>query len=162
MQLTSTQIGAIGENILINAVMIASKGRLSAFSPVADDDGIDVLFFDKETGNTVAIQLKCRTVTIHKRGSRDRSNVVHFDVRKATFKATRKTYLVAALIDEHLSNLRCTWFIPAAKIPNLANSKSRVYSIRANISEKSHDKYSDYRCGNVEVLAKEIVNVSHK
>ncbi len=30
------------------------------------DDGLDVLFFDKVTGNSVAIQLKCRTVSIRK------------------------------------------------------------------------------------------------
>lgn len=70
MPLTSTQIGAIGENLLINAVTKASDGRLSAFQPVADDDGIDVLFFDKQTGNAVAIQLKCRTATLESGGQK--------------------------------------------------------------------------------------------
>ena len=63
MPLTSTQIGAIGENLLVNAVMKASDGRLTPFQPLADDDGLDVLFFDKLTGGSVAVQLKCRTVT---------------------------------------------------------------------------------------------------
>ena len=49
--------------------MKASEGRLSPFQPLADDDGLDVLFFDKVTGNSVAIQLKCRTVSIRKKGS---------------------------------------------------------------------------------------------
>jgi hypothetical protein len=77
-KLSSTQIGIIGENLLVNAVMKASDGRLSPFKPVADDDGLDVLFFDKETGNSVAIQLKCRTKTDsgHKGG-----NTAQFDVR---------------------------------------------------------------------------------
>jgi hypothetical protein len=69
---------AIGENLLVNAVMKASDGRLSAFQPMADDDGIDCLFYDKETGNAVAIQLKCRTGAIRKRNSKERGNVVHF------------------------------------------------------------------------------------
>jgi len=64
-------------------VMIASNGQLSPFKPVADDDGLDVLFFDKETGNSVAIQLKCRT---HTDGV---GNTAQFDVREATFKEAR-------------------------------------------------------------------------
>ena len=40
---------SIGENLLINAVMKASEGRLTPFQPLADDDGLDVLFFDKLT-----------------------------------------------------------------------------------------------------------------
>ena len=55
--------------------MKASDGRLSPFQPLADDDGLDVLFFDKVTGNSVAIQLKCRTVSIRKRNSEERGNV---------------------------------------------------------------------------------------
>lgn len=64
MTLSSTQIGTIGENLLVNAVMKASEGRLSPFQPYADDDGLDLLFYDKQTGNSVAIQLKCRTSTL--------------------------------------------------------------------------------------------------
>lgn len=69
MPLCSTQIGVIGENLLANAVMKASDGRLSPFRSIADDDGLDVLFFDKQTGNSGAMQLKCRTFTIRKRNS---------------------------------------------------------------------------------------------
>jgi hypothetical protein len=78
MSLTSTQVGVIGENLLVNAVMKESDGRLSPFRPIADDDGLDVLFFDKDTGNSVAMQLKCRTVTTRKRSSDERGNVAYF------------------------------------------------------------------------------------
>ncbi len=93
MPLSSTQIGAIGENLLVNAVMMASDGRLSPFQPLADDDGLDVLFYDKRTGNSVAIQLKCRTVSIRKRNSEERGNVVHFQIRQATFNDARRASL---------------------------------------------------------------------
>ena len=35
-KLTTTQIGAIGEDIVASGLMIASHGRLSPFQPVAD------------------------------------------------------------------------------------------------------------------------------
>lgn len=90
MPLSSTQIGTIGENLLVNAVMKASKGRLSPFQPLADDGGLHVLFFDKLTGNSIAIQLKCRTAPIRKRSPDERGNVVHFQVRQATYHDTRR------------------------------------------------------------------------
>ncbi|MDN7909670.1 MULTISPECIES: hypothetical protein [Burkholderia] len=54
MSLFSTQVGVIGENLLVNAAMKARHGRLSPFGPVADAYGLDVLLFDRETGGSVA------------------------------------------------------------------------------------------------------------
>ena len=92
--------GSIGENMLVNAVMKASKGRLSPFKPVADDDGLDVLLFHKDTGNSVAIQLKCYIDIDRKSNSKERGNTAQFGVRKATFKDERRAFLVAALLNE--------------------------------------------------------------
>lgn len=135
MALSSTQIGAIGENLLINAVMKASDGRLTPFQPLADDDGLDVLFFDKETGNSVAIQLKCRTTTIRKRGSDERGNVAHFQVRQATFNDARRAYLVAALCNEDLTGFIATWFVPMELLPKLAKEISGNWVLRPSKAE---------------------------
>lgn len=59
---SSTQIGAVAENPVANALMVESAGRLSPFSPVADDDGIDLLIYDKESGRALPAQVKSRTV----------------------------------------------------------------------------------------------------
>jgi hypothetical protein len=124
MPLSSTRIGAIGENPLVNAVMMASDGRLSPFQPLADDDGLDVLFYDKKTGDSVAIQLKCRTTPIRKRNSGARGNVVHFQIRQTTFNDARLSYLVAALFDEELTRFAATWFIPMALLPEVGKGIS--------------------------------------
>lgn len=150
MTLTSTQIGAIGENLLVNAVMKASGGRLSPFQPLADDDGIDVLFFDKLTGNAIALQLKCRTVTLFKRSARtgaakERGNQVHFEVRKSTFSSARRAYFVAALCDEELNGFVMTWLIPMETLPLLARDSSEKWVIRPSKSSSSQDRFSAYR-----------------
>ena len=142
MPLSSTQIGAIGENLLVNAVMKASDGRLSPFQPLADDDGLDVLFFDKLTGNSVAIQLKCRTVSVRKRNSDERGNAVHFQVRHATFKEARRAYLIAALFNEELTHFICTWLIPMELLPEIGMDISGKYIVRpskaaGSVSRKS-------------------------
>jgi hypothetical protein len=62
--LSSTQIGVLAENLVANE----PEGRLSPFQPIADDDGIDVLIYDKITGNALPVQIKARTNTINKPG----------------------------------------------------------------------------------------------
>lgn len=130
MPLSSTQIGAIGENLLVNAVMKGSGGRLSPFQPFADDDGIDCLFWDKTTGQSVAIQLKCRTVTLYKPGTKERGNQTHFEVRKTTFNEARRAYLVAGLCNEELTGFTVTWFIPMSTLPELARNSASKWVIR--------------------------------
>lgn len=75
-QPTSTQIGSIAENLVANALMVASHGRLSPFWPVADDDGIDLLIYDKESGRALPAQVKSRTVALKRRGSAKSGEVV--------------------------------------------------------------------------------------
>lgn len=151
-ELSSTQKGAIGENLLVNAVMRASNGRLSPFKPVADDDGIDVLFFDKETGKSVAIQLKCRRSTDHG------GNTAQFDVREATFKPTRNAYLVAALFTENMNDFDWAWFIPMKKLPEVSKAKSGKYIITPSKAASSQDKFEKFRCKTNE-LAQYIIKI---
>ncbi|AIV46680.1 DUF4365 domain-containing protein [Burkholderia pseudomallei] len=159
MPLSSTQVGAIGENLLANAVMKASDGRLSPFQPLADDDGLDVLFFDKLTGNSVAIQLKCRTVTIRKSNSKERGHIVHFEVRQATFNDARRAYLVAALVNDELTDFVATWFIPMAQLPSISKDKSGKWVIHPSKAVGSADRYTPYRCLTPETLVQRIIDV---
>jgi hypothetical protein len=157
--LSSTQIGAIGENLLINAVMKASDGRLSPFQPVADDDGLDVLFFDKVTGNSVAIQLKCRTATLKKPKSNERGNGVHFEVRKSTFNEGRRAYLVAALLNDDLTHFIATWFMPLAVLPEVARSGATKWVIRPSKATNSADRFVSFRCITDQELALRIIQL---
>lgn len=159
MSLTSTQVGVIGENLLVNAVMKASDGRLSPFRPIADDDGLDVLFFDKDTGNSVAMQVKCRTVTTRKRSSDERGNVAYFQVRKATFNESRRAYLLAALFNPELTEFIATWLIPMEELRHVAREASEKWVIQPSKAEGSTDRYVRFRCLSAEQLAQKIVAV---
>lgn len=55
MKISETQKGAIAENLICNWLMIESNGRLSPYRPVADDGGIDILFFDRYTRRRLLI-----------------------------------------------------------------------------------------------------------
>jgi len=157
-KLSPTQIGIIGENLLVNAVMKASGGQLSPFKPVADDDGLDVLFFDKKTGNSVAIQLKCRTTTDRRSKSTKRGNTAQFNVRIATFNEARRAFLVAALLNEEQTGFECTWFIPMEHLPKVSTVKPKTLVITPSRAKDSDDKYKKYRCETPEELAKRVVD----
>ena len=105
-KLTTTQIGAVAENIVANEVMTRSRGRLSPFVPVADDGGIDLLVYDKKTGLALPLQIKARTVTLKKRTSAGRGNLCHFSVRRATLRADKHAWLFGILLDDRLASIR--------------------------------------------------------
>ena len=71
MRPTSTQIGAVAENLIANAQMLESNGGLSPLSTVVDDGGIDLFVSDKESSAAIPVQVKSRTVALKKRGSQE-------------------------------------------------------------------------------------------
>jgi hypothetical protein len=149
VQLTTTQIGALAENLVANELMIESKGRLSPFQPVADDDGIDLLIYDKRTGRSCPIQIKARTNTINKRGKQERSNTAHFEIRKSTFNDSRNTMLLCVLLSKDLRSTERAWLVPFSELKVLTRQSPSKYVIRANKLLSSKDKYSPYQCRSI-------------
>lgn len=45
--LSKSQIGKISETLLASQFMLASGGQLAPFLSLADDDGVDIILFDK-------------------------------------------------------------------------------------------------------------------
>ena len=157
MELSSTQIGAIAENLVANELMIESKGRLSPFEPIADDDGLDVLIYDKVTGKAVPIQIKARTKTLKKSGVEERGNVVHFEVRKSSHRDDRHALLLCVLLSPDLRSTERAWLFPLQDLPRLASVKESKYIIRANRQLSSNDKYESFRCTNIADISKLLI-----
>lgn len=146
MNLTSTQVGALAENVVANELMARSDGRLSPFNPIADDDGIDVLIYDKITGKAAPLQIKARTGAIRKRGTNDRGNIVHFGLRKATLNLDRISFLLCVLLDENLRTVERAWLLPISVIPGGAADRGEKFVIRASKYLSTQDKYKPYQC----------------
>lgn len=157
MKLSSTQIGALAENIVANELMIESKGRLSPFQPIADDDGIDVLIYDKITGNAVPLQVKARTSTINKPGKNERGNTVHFEVRKATHNDERRALLLCVLLSEDLRTTERAWLLPLEDLPSLTSDRTTKYVIRANKQISTNDKYKQFQCESIGEVSERLV-----
>jgi hypothetical protein len=144
--LSSTQIGAIAENLVASLLIRDSSGRLSPFWAIADDDGIDLLVYDKKTGRALPIQVKSRTKALKKRGTEERGNVVHFEVRDKTIKSDDFAHLVAILLSDDLAQCECAWFLPLKEVIRIGAKRTGKYVIRPNRSTYAKDKFVPYRC----------------
>lgn len=155
--LSSTQIGAIAENLVASLLIRDSSGRLSPFWAIADDDGIDLLVYDKKTGRALPIQVKSRTKALKKRGTEDRGSVVHFEVRDKTIKSDDFAHLVAILLSDDLAHCECAWFLPLKEVIRIGARKTGKYVIRPSRSVGSRDKFVPYRCLTSVDLVKAII-----
>ena len=137
--------------------MIETEGRLSSFQPIADDDGIDVLIYDKVTGKSAPLQIKARTDTVKKRGSGERGNIVHFELRKASANLDRNSYLLCVLLDRNLRNTERAWLIPFKDVSSVDSERTEKYVICANKQTNTNDKYKSYHCISMKEVGERII-----
>lgn len=159
--LTSTQIGSLAENLVANELMIESGGRLSPFIPIADDDGIDLLVYDKRTGKAIPIQIKSRTSTINKPGKSEKGNIVHFEIRSAALKNKKYAYFLAILLSKDLRTTERAWLLPMKDIPKVLTKakKHSKYIMRSSKSLTAKDKFSSYQCKNIAEVSQRIIEL---
>ncbi len=160
-ELTSTQIGSIAENLIANEIMNETSGQLSPFQPLADDSGIDLLIYDKETGKSLPLQIKARTDTLYKRGKNERGNTVHFEIRSVTLKNKKSAYFLAILLSKDLRMTERAWLIPMKDIKGLLNKRTNLakYIMRANKNLTSQDKFRPYQCKTIENVCRRILDI---
>ena len=143
---SSTQTGAIAENLVANALMIESGGRLSTFRADADDDGIDLLLYDKDSGKAIPAQVKSRTVTLKNRRSGERGDICHFELRIKTYRADRFAAAILVKTTDHGYSIECSWVVPMTEFGSIARRGRTKYVIRASRSSSSRDRFTRYRC----------------
>ena len=139
-EVTATQKGAIGESIVAIQLIVKSGGRLSPFQPLADDDGIDLLVYDKQTGHSAPLQVKTRTGTVKRH-----PNIVHFQVRRATFDSSVDGFVLAVLLNSAGVDVLRAWLIPMKDLSELAGSNDKRLVIRPSMKMDSEDKFMPYR-----------------
>ncbi len=150
-EVTATQKGAIGESIVAIQLILKSDGRLSPFEPLADDDGIDLLIYDKQTGYAAPIQVKTRTGTVKRH-----PNIVHFEVRRATFDSNVDGFVLAVLLDPDGYKVVRAWLLPMGELPGVAGSNENRFVIRPSMKMGSKDKYSRFRCEGIAGVAERL------
>lgn len=152
-RISETQKGSIAENLICNWLIIGSGGRLSPYQPVADDAGVDLLVYDRDTQRTLLLQIKGRTrteaTTAKKRG-------VRFNLRTATFEERPNFYIAGVLLDATLQMPEALWLIPSAVVERNAihsrkdeDGNSTRLAVCCSASCTSGDKWCQYRAHSI-------------
>ncbi|WP_339085463.1 hypothetical protein [Hyphomicrobium sp. ghe19] len=137
-ELTSIQKGRIAESLVASSLILASGGRLSPFTPLSDDCGIDLIVLDKETRRSLCIQVKSRI-------EKPPRPTVQFGVRKSSFRDDPNRFLLGVLFDPVNPALTTSWFIPMARVAVLGVEKSGTYAVMPAIASDSNDRYRTFR-----------------
>jgi len=149
-RLTSTQIGAIGEAAVAMGLTLASSGRLAPFKPFADDDGIDLLIYDKVTKRALPIQVKSRTKV-----DDIKAQTVQFDVQRSTYSDRGESHLLAVLLDG--ADLVCSWLVPMNEMQDAARAGKNKLTIVPSAKPTSNDRYTPYRRHSFEEVAQDLI-----
>ena len=149
--MTQTQIGTIGEVTVAAQLMLGSDGRFSPFLPFADDDGIDLIVYDKVTGVSLPVQVKARTS-----GKLGKSDTIVFDVRRKTFNDHDGAFLLAILLDMTGGLIQRAWLIPMSELGAVARVGAERLSITPSAKEESKDRYTPYRCADMAEVAQRL------
>lgn len=148
--ITTTQIGAIGESLVATSLVFASDGRLAPFIPFADDDGIDLLIYDKVSKSTIPLQVKSRT-----KFDNQRSETVQFDVRSNTFSEESGTQLLAILLDG--MEITCSWLIPMSELRQNSMHRKNKLSIVPSAKITSKDRYTYFRHHSIDSVVETLI-----
>lgn len=139
-RLSTTQQGAIAESIVAIELMTGSGGRLAPFKPIADDDGIDLLVYDKETSRATPLQVKARF-------NIDAGGTVEFNVRKSTWRKDPAARLLCVLIADR--RIAAAWLVPMHELETAARLKGDKFVLTPSPKDTSKDRYAAYRVRDV-------------
>jgi len=150
--LTNTQIGAVGEVTVAAQLMLLSEGRLTPFLPLADDDGIDLIVFDKISGKSLPIQVKARTLkTLRK------PYTIQFDVRRKTYNDRDGAFVIGILLNTVSGSIEKGWLVSMSDLPNVANTKKDKFIMVPSVKDTSNDRYTPYRCPDMGEVVKRLI-----
>jgi hypothetical protein len=131
--------------------MLGSSGRLSAFTPLADDHGVDLIVFDKQTGVMMPVQVKSWTKAPGARGT------VQFDVQKTTYSGTAESILIAVLFEPAEAVIRMSWLMSMDEIPNKSVSRKGKYALSPSVRPDTSDRYRDFRHDDLQSLVAAVI-----
>ena len=152
-KVTETQKGIIGEYLISTYLILESHGRLSPAFTWADDSGIDLIVHDKETNNSISVQVKSRF--------KPDNSTIQFVVRKATFIEAENSYLIAAWLDIESKKIgiNCSWIIPFNDLKKIARNTNGEYVIKPSWKDSSKDKFTPYRCKDMKNLTEHLIKI---
>lgn len=116
MCISSKQKGTILENRIAELITLGSDGKLTCYTPFADDDGIDLIIKEKGKFNTLYVQVKSRFVL-------NKGRFIQ-DIGTNTFQSDRNSVIVFVFYDDVALDVETLWAIPSEDFKDKALLKA--------------------------------------
>ena len=124
--LSSTQKGVVAVNRASEIIILSSNGKLTCYTPIADDDGIDLIINSKGSYKPIFLQVKsCFKL--------QKSGAFVQDVGVKTFRANKSFFILFIYFNIKTLEIDTLWLIPSFKFKHILKGEKIRYEEKINL-----------------------------
>ncbi|OLT04001.1 hypothetical protein BJF77_17460 [Kocuria sp. CNJ-770] len=139
----AARMGKAAEYLVSAFCILVTQGQLNVSTSMVDDEGVDLVFHQRGSTATLAVQVKARMLssTLAQRGS------FQAFVRSQTFTPRNGLALLFVSVDDQRGQLDKAWLVPSAEFDKRKGTATRQgrYRFVASLKEGSQDQWARFR-----------------
>lgn len=139
----AARMGKAAEYLVSAFCILVTQGQLNVSTSMVDDEGVDLVFHQRGSTSTLAVQVKARMLssTLAQRGS------FQAFVRSQTFTPRHDLVLLFVSVDDKQGQLDQAWLVPSVEFDKRKGVATRQgrYRFVASLKEGSQDQWATFR-----------------
>lgn len=152
----SARKGKAVEHLVAATCILTSGLKLNVSTSLVDDEGVDLVFHQRERSTTLAVQVKSRATSA--KGISERSTF-RSQVRAATFRPRPDLHLLFVPIDVEQGTFEFAWLIPSETFAARPVNSRGLRIFTASVKDGSQDQWSAYRVPRAELADKVLARI---
>lgn len=139
----SARMGKAVEHLVAATCILTSGLELNVSTSLVDDEGVDLVFHRRDAPNTLAVQVKSRSMNASTIKSKGRFLA---NVGASTFRPRRDLYLLFVAVDTDEGTFDPAWLVPSVDFAasTRPNNQNR-HRFSASMKPGSKDQWSSFR-----------------
>lgn len=145
----AARMGKAAEYLVASFCILVSQGRLNVSTSMVDDEGVDLVFHQREGTATLAVQVKARMLS----GSSAQRGRFQAFVRSQTFTSRGDLALLFVSVDDDRGQLDQAWLVPSEEFEERKGTPTAQgrYRFVASMKSGSQDQWSRFRLDPLEL-----------
>lgn len=139
----AARMGEAAEYLVSAFCILVTRGQLNVSTLMVDDEGVDLIFHQRGSAATLAVQVKARMLssTLAQRGR------FQAFVRSQTFTPRNDSALLFVSVDDRRGQLDQAWLVPSVEFDKRKGGATRQgrYRFVASLKEESQDQWATFR-----------------
>lgn len=137
------RMGKAAEYLVASFCILVTQGQLNVSTSMVDDEGVDLVFHQREGTATLAIQVKARMLS----GSAAGRGRFLADIRSQTFTARKDLAMLFIAVDDEQGRFDTAWLVPSAAFQEREGTPTGQdkYRFSASLKAGTQDQWAPYR-----------------